>query len=104
MTNQRVERITVVGGGTAGWLTAIILNKFLSSHGGPPIKITLIESPNIATIGVGEATLIALPRLMQQLRMDEAELMRRTNAAFKLSVRFDDWFIDGVNRPYTFYN
>jgi tryptophan halogenase len=101
--DNRIERITIVGGGTAGWLTAMILNRFLSPPGAP-IKVTLIESPNIATVGVGEATLIALPRLMQQLGMDEAELMRRTNGAFKLSVCFDDWFIDGPERPFRFYH
>ena len=61
----RIERITIVGGGTAGWLTALIINKHLAPHGDRPVNITLIESPNIATIGVGEATIITLPKLMQ---------------------------------------
>ena len=75
--NNRIERVTIVGGGTAGWLTAMILNKFLTLGGGQPTNITLIESPNVATIGVGEATIITLPKLMQMLEIDEAELIRR---------------------------
>src|SRR5438105_1628023 len=100
----RIKRITIVGGGTAGWLTAMIINRFLVQDRERPVQITLIESPNIATIGVGEATIISLPKLMQFLGIDEAEFLGRTNGSFKLGVRLDDWFLNGTERPCTFYH
>src|SRR5438067_1641496 len=102
--NERIEKITIVGGGTAGWLTAMTLNTLLTPRNGAPVKVTLIESPNIATIGVGEATIITLPRLMQLMEIDEGELIRRTNGAFKLGVRFDDWSLHAEAKPCTFYH
>ena len=66
--NQPIEHVTIVGGGTAGWLTAMILNSFLNARGDDEkVKITLIESPNIPTIGVGDG-------LSQQIAEDVDEL------------------------------
>ena len=91
MTN-RVESVTIVGGGTAGWLTAIMLSTFMNGRrDGPPIAITLIESPNVPTVGVGEATVPGMARLLMQLGIDEAEFFRRCNASFKCGVRFVGW-------------
>src|SRR5437016_8314517 len=103
--NQSIEQVTIVGGGTAGWLTAMILNTFLNARGDEQkVRITLIESPNIPTIGVGEATVIGLAAVMQQMEVDEAELIRRTNAAFKLSVKFSNWSLDAAGHPVIFYH
>ena len=67
MTN-RVEQVTIVGGGTAGWLTALVLGTFLNRWSkGPPVQITLIESPKVPTVGVGEATLASLQLLMKPI-------------------------------------
>ena len=102
---NRVEQITIVGGGTAGWLTAMILGTFLNrSDEGPPVRITLIESPKVPTVGVGEATLASLQFLMKQLAIDEAEFFRRTNASFKLSVRFGDWAVDPAGQGISFFH
>lgn len=102
MTN-RIERITIVGGGTAGWLAAMVIatyaNKFRDGH---PLKVSLIESPKIPTVGVGESTVAGMPFLMQQLGIDEAELIRRCNASFKLNVRFGGWRVDANGEPETF--
>lgn len=99
MTN-RIEHITVVGGGTAGWMTATILNRFLNAvRDGPGVKVTVIESPDIPTVGVGEATVAGMSMLLNQLGVDEAEFMRRCNASFKLAVRFNNWALDGAGRP-----
>lgn len=104
MTN-RVEKMTVVGGGTSGWLSAMILNSYLNkSPDEQPVAVALIESPNVPTIGVGEATIVTLPKEMRQLGIDEKELFRRCNASFKVSVRFGDWVLDGAGRPYSFYH
>ena len=104
MTN-RIEHITVVGGGTAGWLSAMILNRFLNTlREGPPVRISVIESPRIPTVGVGESTVIAMSRLLQQLGIDEAAFIKRTNASFKLSVRFEGWNLDDEGEPISFYH
>lgn len=98
-----VRSVTIVGGGTAGWMTAGILHHLLNqaSHR-PKIKITLIESPNIPTVGVGEATVPAMPNLLYHLGVDEDDFFRRCNASFKLGVRFVDWSRDKNGRPDSF--
>jgi tryptophan halogenase len=89
--NNRIEHITIVGGGTAGWLTALILNAGLNNHSDRPIKITLIESPNIPTIGVGESSIQNLKDTLKFIGIDESEFILRCNASFKLGVHFVDW-------------
>lgn len=87
--SNRIERLTIVGGGTAGWLTALILNNALNK--GRSIAISLIESPNVPTIGVGESTIQNMKNTLQGANVDEAEFIRRSNASFKLGVRYIDW-------------
>jgi flavin-dependent dehydrogenase len=90
--SNRIERVTIVGGGTAGWLTALILNAHLNKHvTRGAIKITLIESPNVPTIGVGESTIQNIKNTLKSIGIDEAEFMLRCNASFKLGVNFIDW-------------
>ena len=101
---QRINELTIVGGGTAGWLTATYLATFLNllNDNKDPVKITLIESPNIPTVGVGESTLPSMPRLLQVLGINEAEFFRRTNATFKCAGRFVNWNVDKDGKPVTF--
>src|SRR5262249_38724486 len=91
--SQAIKRVTIVGGGTAGWLTAIILNAYLnrSVKQGRRIAITVIESPNIPTVGVGESTIANLKFTLQNIGVDEAEFIRRWNASLKMAVQFIDW-------------
>ncbi|MEX2408380.1 MAG: tryptophan halogenase family protein, partial [Rhodovibrionaceae bacterium] len=77
--------------GTAGWMSALMLVSFLNRTTQNPIKITLIESANIPTVGVGEATVPGMVGLMKTLGVDEFEFFRRCNASFKCGVRFVDW-------------
>ena len=86
-----ITNITIVGGGTAGWIAAAYLNQRL--QWGPTansnVKITLIELPNIGTVGVGEATVPTLKATMKMLGISEAEFMQRCDATFKLGILFD---------------
>ena len=101
----RIDEVTIVGGGTAGWMTAIMLATFLNRAGGqPPIRVTLIESPKIPTIGVGEATVRGIVVLFRQLGLSETDFFRRSNASFKLAVRFDDWARRPDGRPIVFHH
>lgn len=92
---EPIKEVTIVGGGTAGWLAALMCVTLLNRDPNQPfIGATVIESPNIPTVGVGEATVPAMRELLKQLGIDEALFMARCNASFKLGVRFVDWDID----------
>lgn len=83
-----MKNIVVIGGGTAGWMTAAGL---VSMMEGLNLNITLIESEAIATVGVGEATLPHIKFFNEAIGIDEAEFMRATSATFKLGIEFVDW-------------
>jgi glycine/D-amino acid oxidase-like deaminating enzyme len=87
----RKRSILIVGGGTAGWMTAAYLAKALelSSHG--PLQITLLESPEIGIIGVGEGTFPTIRSTLKFLGIDEARFIRETSATFKQGISFVDW-------------
>ena len=86
--NSDVKQILIVGGGTAGWMAATYLNRLVRQLG---CKVTLVESPDVSTVGVGEATIPSLVRFVREMKFDEDDFMRRCNATYKLGIEFSDW-------------
>ena len=89
---HQVKSIVIAGGGTAGWMAAAKLSQHFAKT---DIKITLIESSVIGTVGVGEATIPTLRRFYQSLGMSDADVMRKTSATVKLGIEFKDWYQPG---------
>ena len=85
---QPVKNILIVGGGTAGWMAATYLATQLKATGG---RVTVVESPAIPTIGVGEATVPPLVGFFRILGISEDEFMRRSHATYKFGVKFVNW-------------
>ena len=84
-------RVLVVGGGSAGWITAAFLNSSLNTPTQQNVQIALIESETIGRIGVGEATIPTIKRTLARIGMREADFMKATDATFKQAIRFDNW-------------
>ena len=85
------RRILIVGGGTAGWLTAAYLAKYLALSERSHLEVTVLESPDIGVIGVGEGTFPTIRTTLQFLGIDERRFIRETTATFKQGIRFVDW-------------
>lgn len=101
MSKKSLQSVVIVGGGTAGWMTAAGLSSMLHKTG---LSITLIESEEIGIVGVGEATLPHIRFFNQSIGIDESEFMAATSATFKLGIEFVNWGKKGDSYIHPFGN
>jgi len=91
---QRIKKVVIAGGGTAGWMAGAAIAKMLQKN----VEVVLVESDDIGTVGVGEATIPTLHIFHRLLGLKEAEVMAATNATFKLGISFENWH--DINKNY----
>jgi len=95
---DRINTILIVGGGTAGWMSAAVLARAF----GRSIEVGLVESEQIGTVGVGEATIPQIRLINRYLGVDENEFLQATHGTFKLGIRFDGWTSPGHSYIHAF--
>jgi tryptophan halogenase len=96
--HHNVKSILVVGGGSSGWMTAAAIAKML-----PHIKLTLVESSSIPTIGVGESTIGHINTFLSMLDIKDEDWMKYCNATYKTSIKFIDFRENPTEQPHTFH-
>ena len=98
MSKRSALEIVIAGGGTAGWMAAATLARFLPKEW----RITLVESEAIGIVGVGEATIPQIHLFVGALGLDEADILRETKATYKLGIEFDGWLEPGHRYMHAF--
>ena len=94
---RKIKNITIVGGGSAGWMTASTIIKLMSN-----ISVTVIESPNVPTVGVGESTVGGIRRWMRMIGIEDKDFIKATDASYKLAIKFNDFYQKGNTWYYPF--
>ena len=95
---DKIKKVVIVGGGTAGWMSAALLKRVYADQ----LDIELVESKDIGIIGVGEATIPPIQLANSVLGLDEAEFLRETKATIKLGIQFENWRVQGEKYFHTF--
>jgi tryptophan 7-halogenase len=99
---QAIKSVVIVGGGTAGWITAGRIAAENSSNQDTGVKVTLIESANISPVGVGEGTWPTMRTTLQKLGISESDFIRQCDASFKQGAKFARW-LDGSEQDYYYH-
>ncbi|MCC4832158.1 tryptophan 7-halogenase [Shewanella sp. 10N.7] len=97
-SNKPIKKVVIAGGGTAGWMAAAALTKLLGKN----LEVVLVESDQIGTVGVGEATIPTLHIFHRLLGIKEQDVMAATNATFKLGISFENWHDVGKDYIHSF--
>jgi len=98
MERQQIKHVVIAGGGTAGWMAAAAVSKLL----GKTVKVSLVESEEIGTVGVGEATIPTLLTLHELLKIKEQDFISAVGGTFKLGISFENWHDVGKNYIHSF--
>ena len=98
MEHQKIKHVVIAGGGTAGWMAAAAVAKLL----GKTVKVTLVESEEIGTVGVGEATIPTLLTLHELLKIKEQDFISAVGGTFKLGISFENWHDVGKDYIHSF--
>lgn len=98
--NNSIKNIVVVGGGSAGWLSAAIIAAGHQSSAQQGLSVTLVESPDIATIGVGEGTWPSMAETLRKIGVSEAQFISECDASFKQGSKFVGWSVGGSEYYY----
>ena len=97
--SEEIRQIVIVGGGTAGWLTAAVIAAEHGSAAGEGLQVTVLESPDVAPIGVGEGTWPTMRDTLRKIGVSETDFFRECDAAFKQGSKFVGW-VDGGERDH----
>ena len=95
------RKLLIVGGGSSGWMAATYINAALNRHGQNVVEISLVESPDVPRIGVGEATIPSINHILSVIGIDEHAFLKRVDGTFKQAIRYDNWL---ENRGETYYH
>ncbi|MGD2006757.1 MAG: tryptophan 7-halogenase [Cellvibrionales bacterium] len=98
MERQQIKHVVIAGGGTAGWMAAAAVSKLL----GKTVNVSLVESEEIGTVGVGEATIPTLLTLHELLKIKEQDFISAVGGTFKLGISFENWHDVGKNYIHSF--
>lgn len=101
-TKQPINKLVIVGGGSAGWITAGLLASEFAGNSDGEVNVTLIESPDVKTIGVGEGTWPTMRSTLQKIGISENEFLRECSASFKQGTKFVGW-VTGEEGDYYYH-
>jgi len=104
MNQKAVNQVVIVGGGTAGWMTAAYLSQELGTYLPDGVKITLVEASDVPTIGVGEGTFPSLRTTLAKIGIDEADFIREADATFKQGLKFVNWRENPGDEDHFYYH